>query len=99
MVAYVRALRYYNDALGNRQVRDDVITIMTAHTPIKDRAVWDRMVWPGLHPDGAVTVRTILDYERWLLNEHQISEFVTPPRFVDLSFVAHAVSVLGPVHP
>ena len=99
MIAYVRALRYYNDALSHRQVRDDVISIMTAHTPIKDRAVWDRMIWPGLHPDGAVTVRTILDYERWLLNEHQIGEFVTPPRFVDLSYVEHAVSVLGPFPP
>lgn len=99
MVAYVRGLRYYNDALRNRQVRDDVITIMTGHTPIKDRAVWDRMIWPGLKPDGSVTVRTILDYERWLLNEHQISQFVTPTNFVDLSYVEHAVSVLGPPHP
>ena len=72
---------------------------MTGHTPIKDRAVWDRMIWPGLNPDGAVTVRTILDYQRWLLNEHQISQFVTPTRFVDPSYVEHAVSVLGPLHP
>ncbi len=99
MVAYVRALRYYNEALRNRQVRDNVITIMTNHTPIKDRAVWDRMIWPGLNPDGTITVRTILDYERWLLNEHLISQFVIPTRFVDLSYVEHAVSVLGPPHP
>jgi ABC-type nitrate/sulfonate/bicarbonate transport system substrate-binding protein len=99
MVAYVRALRYYNEALRNRQVRDDVITIMTGHTPIKDRAVWDKMIWPGLNPDGTVTVRTILDYERWLLNERQISQFVTPTRFLDTSFVEHAVSVLGRPHP
>jgi NitT/TauT family transport system substrate-binding protein len=99
MIAYVKALRYYREALRNRQVRDDVITIMTAHTPIKDRAVWDRMIWPGLDPDGMVTVRTILDYERWLLNEHQIGQFVTAPRFVDLSYVEHARAVLGPPPP
>lgn len=99
MVAYLRALRYYNEALRNRQVRDDVITIMTGHTPIKDRAVWDKMIWPGLNPNGAVTVRTILDYERWLLNERQITEFVVPGRFVDSSYLEHAVSVLGPLHP
>jgi ABC-type nitrate/sulfonate/bicarbonate transport system substrate-binding protein len=98
MVAYVKALRYYNDALRNRQIRDDVITIMTGRTAIKDRAVWDRMIWPGLNPDGIVTVRTILDYERWLLNEHQISAFVTATRFVDLSYVENAVSVLAPAH-
>ncbi len=98
MIAYVRALRYYNDALRNRQVRDDVIAIMAAHTPIKDRAVWDRMIWPGLHPDGTVAVRTMLDYERWLMNEHQITAFVTPSRFMDLSYVEHAVAALGPHH-
>ncbi len=98
MVAYVKALRYYNEALRNRAVRDDVITIMTSHTPIKDRAVWDKMIWPGLNPNGAITVRTILDYERWLLNERQIGEFVVPARFVDSSYQQHAVSVLGPLH-
>ncbi len=99
MVAYVKALRYYDAALRNARVRDDVITTMTAHTPIKDRAVWEKMIWPGLNPDGAVTVRTILDYERWLLGEHQISQFVPPARFADPSYVQYAVSVLGPAHP
>ena len=99
MVAYVKALRYYNAALRNREIRDDVITIMIGRTPIKDRAVWDRMIWPGLSPDGAVNVRTILDYQRWLLNERLIGAFVTPARFVDLSYVEHAASVLGAAHP
>jgi NitT/TauT family transport system substrate-binding protein len=99
MVAYVKGLRYYNRALKDPKVRDDVITIMAAHTPIKDRAVWDKMIWPGLHPDGTVTTRTILDFERWLLNEHQISQFMTPARFVDPSFTRHAVEVLGPAQP
>ena len=99
MVAYVKALRYYNEALRNREIRDDVITIMIGHTPIKDRAVWERMIWPGLSPDGAVNVRTILEYQRWLLNERLIGAFVTPGRFVDLSYVEHAASVLGAAHP
>ena len=99
MVAYVKALRYYNESLRHREIRDDVITIMAGRTPIKDRAVWDRMIWPGLNPDGAVNVRTVLDYQRWLLNERLIGAFVTPARFVDLSYVEHAASVLGAAHP
>ncbi|HTD45872.1 MAG TPA: ABC transporter substrate-binding protein [bacterium] len=99
MVAYVKALRYYNESLRHREIRDDVITIMAGRTPIKDRAVWDRMIWPGLNPDGAVNVRTVLDYQRWLLNERLIGAFVTPARFVDLSYVEQAASVLGAAHP
>jgi NitT/TauT family transport system substrate-binding protein len=99
MIAYVEGLRYYNRAFRNRDVRDDVIRIMTAHTPIKDPAVWDKMIWAGLNPDGAVTTRTIPDYERWLLNEHQISRFMPAAQFVDASFAAHAAAVLGSTPP
>ena len=53
------------------------------------------MIWPGLNPDGAVAVRGLLDYERWLLNGRQISEFVPAARFLDPSYVEHAVDILG----
>ncbi len=96
MVAYVKALRYYNETLRDRRIRDDVIEILSARTPIKERAVYDKMVWPGFHPDGTVTARGLLEYERWLLNEHQISEFLPPARFIDPSYAEHAVRVLGP---
>ncbi len=99
MVAYVKGLRYYNHALQNQQVRDDVIAILSAHTALKDRAVWNRMIWPGLDPDGAVGIRSLLEYERWLLNEHQISAFVLPDRLVDLSYIRDASTILGPYHP
>jgi NitT/TauT family transport system substrate-binding protein len=99
MVAYVRALRYYNEALRSRGVRDEVISIMTAHTPITDRAVWEKMIWPGLNPDGRVAARTVLDFERWLLQERQISQFLPPARFIDSSYVEYAATVLGAVRP
>jgi NitT/TauT family transport system substrate-binding protein len=99
MVAYVKGLRYYNQAFKDPKVRDDVITILAAHTPIKDRAVYDKMIWPGLNPDGTVEARTLLEYERWLINTHQIAEFLPPHRFVDPSFTAHAVKILGPAPP
>ncbi len=99
MVAYVKALRYYNAALGNRQIRDDVITIMAAHTPIKDRTVWDKMIWPGLNPNGTATARTLLDYQRWLINGHQTSQFLPPARFLDTSYTEYATRVLGAWQP
>jgi NitT/TauT family transport system substrate-binding protein len=95
MVAYVKALRYYNETLRDRRIRDDVIEILSARTPVKERGVYDKMVWPGFHPDGTVAVRGLLEYERWLLNEHQISEFLPPARFIDRSYAEQAVKVLG----
>jgi len=99
MIAYVRGLRYYNRAFTDPRVRDEVITILAAHTPVKDRAVYDKMIWPGLNPDGIVAPRTMLDFERWLLNTRQIIEFITPSRFVDQSFAQYAIKVLGLTTP
>jgi ABC-type nitrate/sulfonate/bicarbonate transport system substrate-binding protein len=99
MTAYVKAWRYYNRAFTDPKVRDEVITILAAHTPVKDRAVYDKMIWPGLNPNGTIAPRTMLDFERWLLNTRQITEFVTPSRFVDESFAQYAAKVLGPTTP
>lgn len=92
-------LRYYNRASADPRVRDEVITILAAHTPVKDRAVYDKMIWPGLNPNGTIAPRTMLDFERWLPNTRQITEFVTPSRFVDESFTLYAAKVLGPTAP
>lgn len=99
MLAYVKGLRYYNDALRTHHGRVDLIGIITAHASIKDRAVWDRMVWSGLDPDGIFGTGGLLDYERWLLNEHHISQFVLPNRLADLSYVQYATKALGPYRP
>jgi NitT/TauT family transport system substrate-binding protein len=99
MIAYVKGLRYYTRALQDRTVREDVISIMTAHTPIKNRAVYDKMIWPGFNPDGAINIRSLLDYQRWLVNERQVSEFLPPARLVDPSYAQYAVKTLGPWHP
>jgi NitT/TauT family transport system substrate-binding protein len=96
MIAYVKGLRYYNEAFDTSEGRNDLIAIMTARTSIKDRTVWDRMSWPGLDPDGNIDMRSLLDHQRWLLNEHLISQFVLPDRLVDLSYVREAAKILGP---
>ncbi len=99
MVAYVKALRYYNRSLKDRAVREDVITILSTHTAVKDRAVYDKMIWPGLNPDGQIAPRSLLDYERWLVNKRQVGQFLPPGRFIDSSYVEYATRTLGPFHP
>ena len=99
MTAYVQGVRYYNRAFTDAKARDEVITILAARPPVKDRVVYDKMIWPGLNPNGTIAPRTMLDFERWLLNTRQITEFITPSRFVDESFTEHAAKVLGPTAP
>jgi NitT/TauT family transport system substrate-binding protein len=58
MVAYLRGVRDYNDAFVKKDPtkRAELIDILAEHTPIKNKALYEKMAMPGLHPDGAVNV-------------------------------------------
>ncbi len=98
MRAYLRAVRYYNDAFGGGDVakRQDVIGILTRQTPVTDPALYERMALPGLHPDGALSVPSIAaDQEIWL----QLGMLPTRldlSHVVDTSFAEAAAQALGP---
>jgi hypothetical protein len=76
-----------------------VIAIFAACTPIKDRAVYNKMIRPGLNPHGTVAARSPLEYERWLVNTDQIAECLTSHQVVDPSITAYAVKLLSPAPP
>ncbi|HZU08047.1 MAG TPA: ABC transporter substrate-binding protein, partial [Chloroflexota bacterium] len=61
MVAYVRSIRLYLDAMDRQRNRELVITALTRYTDVKDPAVYDRMVPAGLHPDGRIAVEALAE--------------------------------------
>jgi NitT/TauT family transport system substrate-binding protein len=98
MVAYLKAVREYNDAFrkGDAALRAAVVQALVKHTTVKDPALYERMIMPGLNPDGEVNVESLReDYEFWLANGYQ-EERVTVTDLVDHSFVRSAVQQLGP---
>jgi NitT/TauT family transport system substrate-binding protein len=104
MRAYLRGVRVYNDALKDGRfagpTADQVIGILTKATPIKDAALFRRIVPSWANPDGAVNMtglRADLAFFRELgLVE---SKDITVDRVVDNSFVKAAVEKLGPYRP
>lgn len=98
MTAYVRALRFYNDALvrGDAAKRQQVVDSMIRHTPVKDAALYDRMALPGLDPDGRMTISSLAeDQEQWLARGLQ-QQRITMDQLVDSSWIESAVQALGP---
>ncbi len=98
MAAYLRAVRDYNDAFvkGDPGRRAEIVDILVKNTPVKDRALYDRMVMPALHPDGEVNLDSLReDYDYWLANGYQ-EERVTVADLVDASFTRAVVEQLGP---
>jgi len=99
MVAYVKGLRDYNDAFEKQQGKDDIIDILTKHTRIKDKSVYQDVVPVGLNPDGMVNVLSLKSDARWYTDKGYAKQLPDIDTIVDLSFAKHAVKVLGPYKP
>jgi NitT/TauT family transport system substrate-binding protein len=100
MIAYVRALRDYNNAFAKERGRAEVAQTLAKHTTVKDLALYDKMIPAGLDPDGRLNVQSIRDdLDTFGRLGCIISELADVGRVVDESFVQHAVSILGPYQP
>ena len=100
MNAYVRAARFYNDALKNGRLEGrnapEVIDLLVAHTALKDRAIYETMVPNGLNPDGcANTVGLRRDFEFYASMGWSDGK-ANPDLLVDSSFCEAAIRELGP---
>jgi NitT/TauT family transport system substrate-binding protein len=97
MVAYIRGMRDYNDAFGpKRQGRDEVVQILTKHTPIKDPRDYDQMRPAGLDPDGKLVLQSLRDDLAYYERAGHVRERVDLAKVIDTSFQEYAVQVLGP---
>ena len=96
MVAYVKALRDYNDAFEKGKGKDAIIKILTKHTRIKDAAIYNKVVPVGLSPDGMINVLSLKQDAQWYLDKGYVKKLPDIDKIVDLSFAKHAVKVLGP---
>jgi NitT/TauT family transport system substrate-binding protein len=101
MRAYLRAARVYNGALKDGRLAgpkaDEVISILTRYTPIKDASMFRRMVPSWVNPNGEVNMASLkkdLDFfrELGLIEKKDISV----DEVVDSSFAKAAATQLGP---
>jgi NitT/TauT family transport system substrate-binding protein len=98
MVAYLQAVRFYNDAVvrGDPAKRQAVVATLIRHTAVREPSLYDRMVMPGLDPNGRMNVASIReDQEFWLARGLQQTR-INVDEVVDHRFADAAVQVLGP---
>jgi len=98
LVAALKAVRLYNDAFFKHdpQVREELIQIFIKHTPVKDRGLYDRMVFQGFDPDGRINRESVERDMQYYLATGQLQAPVDLDRLIDLRFADYAVAVLGP---
>lgn len=96
MVAYLRGVRDYNDAFVKKDpaARKEVVQILVRNTPVKDVALYDKMVMPGLDPKGRVDLESLAAQQNWFLSKGTQKTKVDLARAVDYQYVDWAVGQL-----
>jgi len=97
MVAYVKGLHDYNDAFAKHDEKQkaEVVDILIKNTPVKDAALYDRMVMPGLDPNGRVNVDSLEQSQTWWLGKGSQTTRADLSRVVDSQFADWAVQQVG----
>jgi NitT/TauT family transport system substrate-binding protein len=97
MVAYLQGARFYNDALSGKapEKLQEVVDILIKVTAVKDRAIYDRMVFNGIDPDGKVNIEGLKDDQEYYLSVGLQTERIDVDKLVDDSLARYAVEQLG----
>jgi NitT/TauT family transport system substrate-binding protein len=98
--ALIRAARFYNDALQNGKLTgpgsDEVLSILTEFSHIKDPAIFRSITSHYFDPDGGVNLDALKQTWEFFRETKQIDGSVTVDQVVDMSFAKKAAASLGP---
>ncbi len=97
MLAYVKGLRDYNDAFvkHNAAKRDEIIDILINATTVKSRPLYDKIVMPGLDPNGRVNTASLEESQAFWLSRGIQLQKVDLSTVIDNQFTDWAVQQLG----
>jgi NitT/TauT family transport system substrate-binding protein len=99
MRAYLRAVRFYNDALKDGRMigpnADEVIAILAQATPIKDPSIYKSITPTGMNPDGKVNIESLAADLAFYKEQSLIEANVKIEQIIDHSFVEKALQQLG----
>jgi NitT/TauT family transport system substrate-binding protein len=101
MVAYLRAVRDYNDSLKNGKIAGpnakEIIDILTEYTAVKDPKIYAEITPGACDPDGKVNVATLKNDFNFFKQRGYIPDVkIGVEDVIDNSFAAAAVKQLGP---
>jgi NitT/TauT family transport system substrate-binding protein len=103
LIAYIRALRDYNDALKDGRLAgpgaDGIIAILNEYTNIKDPAAYRAMTPFAANPDGHVNAASLKNDFEFFRERNLVSGRVTVDQVVDNSFADETVRKLGKYQP
>jgi NitT/TauT family transport system substrate-binding protein len=95
MVAYLKGARDMMDAWNGGRNRAEVVDIMIKHTRVKDRALYDRMHWGFIDPNGGILKDSLRDQQEFFARLGSVPKKVDVDGILDDRYVKYAVEQLG----
>jgi NitT/TauT family transport system substrate-binding protein len=96
-VAYIRGLRCYDEAANGGANRNEMIEDLLKYSPIKDRSVFDKLVWSHANPDGRVMIDSMMDQQDFDIRRGYLKKKSPVEAIVDKGPVERALQKLGAV--
>ncbi|MBN9042521.1 MAG: hypothetical protein BGP05_14150 [Rhizobiales bacterium 62-47] len=95
MTAYLKGVRFYNDALKGKIPRTELIEILVKNTTVKNAALYDKMALPGLNPNGSLNVKGMEGDMQWFLQEGRMKAPIDIQKVVNTKYIDAAIGKLG----
>jgi NitT/TauT family transport system substrate-binding protein len=96
MVAYLQGVRDYNDAFVKHHGREEVVDILTRHTPLRDTQLYAQMGFAYIDPNGQVDATSLAEQLQWYVQQGEVPQPPDLRQALDASFVEFALECLGP---
>lgn len=99
MRAYLRAARFYNDAIRDGKLAgargDEVVSILSEFIPLKDNSLYRSIVAAACDPDGTINMASLREDFSFFQRAGLIEGKVTVEDAVDATFITSAVRTMG----
>lgn len=95
MIAYVKAVRDYNDAFFKNINKDEMISILAEYSVVKEKELYEKMFPVGLNPDGFARMKGVQMDIDWYKQRDLLKGELKAEDVVDNSYAEYAVKVLG----
>jgi NitT/TauT family transport system substrate-binding protein len=95
MVAYIKGSREMMQAWNGGSNRAEVVDIMVKNTRVKDKALYEKMHWGYVDPNGAILKDSIRDQQEFFAQLGQVPKKIDIDAIIDERYVKYALEKLG----
>jgi NitT/TauT family transport system substrate-binding protein len=96
MTAWLRGAREYCQAYHGASNRQEIIDELVNSKTTPSRELLEKYPWPARSPNGKINIASMLDINKWYVQNKMSTTEFPAQRVVDSSYIDYAISKLGP---